>query len=83
MPRYFFNLDDGHKIISDPDGTELPDDQSAREHAVGVMQELARNREERTSTWRLIVCDANGTRYFELAFASINDAIFHVPPRCA
>ncbi len=83
MPRYFFNLDDGRRIISDPDGTELPDDQSAREHAVGVMQELARNREERTSTWRLIVCDVTGTLRFELAFASIDGIISRFPPRCA
>jgi hypothetical protein len=83
MPRYFFNLYDGRTIIPDPDGTELSDYHSARAHAFRVMRELARNREEQTSTWRLIVHEGRGTPCFELAFTSADDAMYRYPPRCA
>ena len=80
MPRYFFNLNDGQKIIPDLEGTELPDDDSARAHAAQVARELARNREEETRSWRLAVCDAQGTLRFELLFASMDEAISRLPP---
>jgi hypothetical protein len=80
MPRYFFNLNDGRKIIPDLEGTELPDDDSARAHAAQVARELARNREQETRSWRLAVCDAEGTPRFELLFASMDEAISRLPP---
>jgi hypothetical protein len=80
MPRYFFNLDNCVKIIPDLEGTELPDDDSARAHAVQVARELARNREHGTRSWSLAVCDAEGTLRFELLFASMDDAISRLPP---
>jgi hypothetical protein len=79
MARYFFNLNDGRKIIPDLEGTELPDDDSARVHACHVVRELSRNRERRTRSWRLRVCDAHGTLCFELLFASVDDSI-SIPP---
>jgi hypothetical protein len=83
MPRYFFNLYDGHKIIPDPDGTELADCHSARAHAFRVMRELRKNREEKTNSWRLIVHDGGETACFELAFMSAGDAMYRYPARCA
>jgi hypothetical protein len=83
MPRYFFNLYDGRNIIPDPDGTELSDDHSARAYAFRVMRELARNREEQTSAWRLIVHEGRETPCFEVAFSSADDAVYRYPPRCA
>jgi hypothetical protein len=84
MPRYFFDLFDGQKVIPDPDGTELSDYHSARSHGFHVMRELARNREEQTNTWRLIVHEGPGTPCFELAFASADDtALYGYPSRCA
>jgi len=80
MPRYFFNLNDGQKIIPDLEGTELPDDDCARAHAAQVVRELARNREERTRSWRLAVCDAHGTLCFELPFASMDEPTPRTPP---
>jgi hypothetical protein len=80
MPRYFFNLNDGEKIIPDVEGTELPDDESARAHAALVVGELARNRERETRSWRLAVCDAQGTQCFEQLFASIEDSISQSSP---
>jgi|SRR5712671_162814 len=73
MPRYFFNLNDGRKVIPDVEGTELPDDDSARAHAAQVARELARNREEESRSWRLAVCDAQGTLCFEVPFASLGE----------
>ncbi len=83
MPRYFFNLYDGRKLVPDAEGTELPDDQAARSHAFRVMRELARNREDETGTWRLIIQDACGTPCFELVFAAAEEAMNRYPPRCA
>jgi hypothetical protein len=34
MPRYFFNVIAGKKIISDLEGTDLPDADAAREEAL-------------------------------------------------
>jgi hypothetical protein len=80
MPRYFFNLNDGRKIIPDLEGTALLNDESARAHATEVVRELAQNREHTTRSWRLAVCDAHGTLYFELSFASVADATSGSPP---
>ncbi len=77
MSRYFFNLNDGRKIIPDLDGTELPDDDSARAHAAQVVRELARNRERETRSWRLAVCDEHGALRFEVLFA----LVVELPPR--
>jgi hypothetical protein len=74
VPRYFFNLNDG-RIIPDLEGTELPDDDSARAHGCHVVRELARNRERTTRSWRLTVCDAQGVPCFELPFASMEDPV--------
>jgi hypothetical protein len=68
MPRYFFNLNDGKKIIPDLEGTMLPDHDSALAHAGQVVRELARNRERETMSWRLAVRDEQGTLCFELPF---------------
>jgi hypothetical protein len=83
MPRYFFNLFDGRKIIPDPDGTDLADYHSARAHAFRVMRELARNREDSTNAWRLIVHEGQGIPCFELVFASLEDTMYRYPSRCA
>jgi hypothetical protein len=75
VPRYFFNLNEGRRIIPDLEGTELPDDDSARTHGCDVVRELARNRERTTRSWRLAVCDAQGAPCFELPFASMDDPV--------
>jgi hypothetical protein len=79
MPRYFFHLNDGRRIISDPEGTELADDAVARDHASQVVRELTRNREESTSLWRLAVRDGHGTLRFELLFASVDEPASRLP----
>lgn len=42
MPRLFFDIDDGDSISRDDDGTELADDQTARNEASRAMGELAK-----------------------------------------
>ena len=42
MPLYYFDTDDGHKTFRDEVGTELPDDQEARNEGSRAMGELAR-----------------------------------------
>src|SRR5690242_6829070 len=75
MPRYFFNLKDDRRIVPDPDGTDLSDEDSARAHARQVVWELTRNCEQRTNSWRLAVCDEHGAQCFELLFASVNESV--------
>ena len=43
MPRYFFDTDDGSKTFRDGEGSELPDDQAARDEGVLTMAELAKS----------------------------------------
>jgi hypothetical protein len=58
MPRYFFHLHSSG--AHDTDGQELPNDEAAREEAVAVARDLARNRNVATGE-RIIVTDVSGT----------------------
>jgi hypothetical protein len=80
MPRYFFSLNDGEKVIPDLEGAELPDDDATRAYAAQVVRELARNRERETRSWRLAVCYADGTLCFELLFATMETSTPRLPP---
>ncbi|HTM72773.1 MAG TPA: hypothetical protein VL198_06040 [Pseudolabrys sp.] len=57
MPRYFFHLHGSG--ARDTEGQEFPDDAAAREEAVAVARDLARNRSAVTND-RLVVTDASG-----------------------
>jgi hypothetical protein len=78
MPLYYFNLKQSSSVISDPHGTELPDDAAALEHATAVARELMHNNKKSTRTWRLQVCNARQELQFELPFASVEDVFAHV-----
>lgn len=80
MPRYYFNLKKREGTLVDPDGTDLPDEAAAREHALQVMSELMRNASVRTRAWRLAVMDQDRRSCFELLFASHDDSIAHLTP---
>jgi hypothetical protein len=69
MPVYFFNLRDATGLLRDPDGTDLPDEASAQEHAHTVAGELMRHQESATRAWRLEVCDQERRPRFRLLFA--------------
>ncbi|WP_051987396.1 hypothetical protein [Bosea sp. UNC402CLCol] len=44
MPSYFFHTRDGDKLDIDDEGTDLPDDQSARNAAKELLAELNREK---------------------------------------
>jgi hypothetical protein len=80
MPVYYFNLKDVQGIHIDPEGTELPDDAEALEHARQVAQELMQRREARTRAWRLQACDAERNVLFELLFATVDHPMQELHP---
>jgi hypothetical protein len=61
--RYYFNLTDGHEVIRDEDGIEVPDIRTALIHASEAIEEL---RHEDASPsgewhgWRLDIVDSSG-----------------------
>lgn len=79
MAIYYFNLKDCRTTIPDPEGTELRDVETAREHAVTVAREAMRNNEVRTRNWRIEVCDADRMSLFEILFASVDETMDHLP----
>ncbi len=42
MPRFFFDIDDGEHRFQDDEGFELTDDQEARNKAISVLPDIAR-----------------------------------------
>ena len=68
MPRYFFNLSDGHSP-ADLEGVEFPDPEAARRAATRYLgQSLADHPDEywRRGDWELIVTDASGLTLYRL-----------------
>jgi hypothetical protein len=80
MPTYFFHLKTPAGAIRDPDGTDLPDELSAREHARLVACELMQHRQLRTRSWRIDVCDTEGRLCLDLLFASVDDSMGNLTP---
>jgi hypothetical protein len=76
MPRYFFNIDDGHTTI-DNEGSEHPDLQSARQEALLTSSETLRDGGGphlwSGKPWRLWVTDQPGgvgQTFFTLRFSA-------------
>jgi uncharacterized protein DUF6894 len=80
MPLYYFNLNHRDGISPDCDGSDLPDEPSARAHAGAVVCELMRNREAQRRSWRLQVCDAQHAPLFEVLFADLDASLDHLSP---
>lgn len=73
MPRYHFNIHDGHSEI-DRDGTELPDIQTARSEALqlaGTIISDAGRRVEFGEDWRVEVTDDSGLVLFRMDFVVV------------
>ncbi len=79
MPTYFFDLRTPTLDIPDPEGTELRDEASAREHARTVVLELMKHREMLTRSWRIDVRDGENRQRFELHFANIQNTTLIAP----
>lgn len=80
MPLYFFNLRNADGLLGDPDGTHLPDERSAREHARVVACELMRNREYEMRSCRLEVSDSDGRGCFRLLFVEADPLLAQFRP---
>ena len=78
MPRYHFNLHDGHGVRPDLDGIVLPHIEAAHEHGLVVAGELMRNREPRARFWKLDVCDTDGEVLLEIDFAQVDYTLNHL-----
>jgi hypothetical protein len=75
MPRYFFHLTTARITIRDPDGTQLPNELAAREHARSVARELMQHRQAQTRSWRLTACDDEGNSCFDLLFVTVDESL--------
>src|SRR5215475_8722056 len=75
MPTYFFHLTTVCEKILDPDGTQLPNEAAAREHARAVARDLMQYRNEQTRSWRIVVCEDGGKHCFDLLFVTVDDTL--------
>jgi len=72
MPRYFFNVQDGHSA-PDLEGVELPDVYTAQAQAIRMSGEILRDMGAKFwngTEWRLEVSDAWGHVLFVLRFSA-------------
>ena len=82
MPRYFFNVYDGH-VSADQDGTELPDFYAAQSEAIRMSGEILRDMGARFwdgTEWRLEVADERGQVLLVLRFSAEERALPATPP---
>jgi hypothetical protein len=64
VPRYFFHLSFGQRVVPDEEGVELPNRSAARDEALAVVRELANpevgGNARRWASWFLQVVDDEG-----------------------
>jgi hypothetical protein len=75
MALYYFNVNDGRRVLLDTEGTDLPDDAAAREHAIQVARELMRNARPQVRNWRVRVQNSDREVRADLLFASVDDRL--------
>jgi hypothetical protein len=80
MPTYFYNLQTLEGTIADPEGMDFPSLHLAWEHGRLVARELMQHRESTTRSWRLDVYDGEGTLWFDVVFATVDESILCLPP---
>ena len=68
MPKYFFKLDDDG-FIGNPNGTELPNVDAAREHAGELVQAIASDA-DLFDSWSVCVTDESDKPVVTIAFPS-------------
>ncbi|WP_279483398.1 DUF6894 family protein [Aureimonas sp. SK2] len=84
MPRFKFNLFTGSEVISDPEGSEMPNLEAATRKAIGDCRTFASN-ELRAGrpfpVWAAMeICDENGrVRHIEWVKDLIPTAATHIP----
>jgi|SRR4051794_17979366 hypothetical protein len=75
MPLFYFILKAGRQTIPDTEGEEFENEAGARAHACAVARELMRNREAKTSHWRVQVCDDYLRPRHEILFADVDEKL--------
>jgi hypothetical protein len=83
MPRYFFHTEDG-VLLPDKEGSELPDERSARNEAVAVLGQMVS--EDPDGFWaheafRLTVTDAGGQTLYVLDLGATVSPVAAAPDR--
>jgi hypothetical protein len=72
MPRYFFHVSDGRRVLTDTTGREFAGLRAARTHAVAALREARGRLCERAlrdlSDWSMRVTDEGGRIVFTLGF---------------
>ena len=79
MALYFFHLQNGYDTLADLEGTELPDEDAARDHGRNVVFDLMKSRERRTQHWRLSVQGSDHVTRFDIPFAELDPSLGHLP----
>jgi hypothetical protein len=77
MPRFFFNVTDGHRTYPDPLGCELAGPEEARRHALDDARMLLESWMVRSSApWRVLVADEEGRTILALSLpdAAVSEA---------
>ncbi|MBE7244933.1 MAG: hypothetical protein INR63_08285, partial [Actinomycetospora chiangmaiensis] len=77
MPRFYFHVHDGHSEL-DPDGTELPDWQSARLEAIRLAGDILKQDAHRIALgedWRIEVTDQTGLILFQMTFLVVESPV--------
>ncbi len=69
MPRFFFNLRDGHEVDEDEEGIELPDFEAARAEAFATVEELREELAGDAARIELEITDETGRRLLSVPFA--------------
>lgn len=71
MPRYYFHIEDGRKIM-DKEGTVLPDVKAARVEAIATGGTMPRHTASYWdgTEWRMNVTDDGGATVFTLRFSA-------------
>jgi hypothetical protein len=67
MPRFFFNIRDGHDFDEDDEGVELPDVDAARAEALATVEEL-RGELRDAGNIELEITDESGRRLLTVPF---------------
>jgi hypothetical protein len=76
MGRYYFTLFGGGPAVDDrPDGMDLPSLKAARQHAIAVANDLARNQTiAQLDGWAVGVLDSDGIKLLVIPLTDIPEA---------
>jgi hypothetical protein len=82
MPRYYFNIMEGHsqKLVRDIEGALLSGASEARKEALGLARDITRHGiHEPTQTWTVIVTDEQGDEVLTVPLAGVPARREHGP----